>query len=191
MLAAAGANAAVLDVKDFSNNAAGEFFTPVGSELDSPYYRFGSEDWGWTHGAITNASAATAITLNISAFDVDEEPCGITGACEEDVIEVFDTATSTWVELGILSGADDAFSFTTFNLTANLFDDVETGLQVRMDIDSTNAGWLVSLAKSVISVDGAPLPNPNPSPVSEPTTLGLVGLSLAAMGFVARRRRKL
>ena len=54
------------------------------------------------------------------------------------------------------------FSFTTFVLGASWFDEIATGLAVRMNIDSTGTGfWLVSLAKSVITTEGDDPGNPN------------------------------
>ena len=163
------------------------FFTPVGGETDSPYYRGFGEDWGWTHGAI--AGGFTSALLNISAYDVDEAPCG-QGTCEVDNIYARDVSGGVWLLLGALTGDDDMFSFTEFDIFTMhggaLIDDVIAGLQVGIEIDVLNAGWLVSLAKSVITTDGAPIGNPNP--VSSPA---LGGLMLIAFGglLVARRRK--
>lgn len=183
---ASAANAAVVDTLE----AGTGFFTPAGSELSSPYYRGASEDWGWTHNAI--ASGFTSASLNISAYDVDETPCGFFN-CEVDNIEAYDAATSTWILLGALTGDDNAFSFTEFDIYAAaggaLIDDIETGLQVRMDIDANNGGWLVSLAKSVITTDGADPGNPNPSTVPLPAAGWLLFAGVGAMAAAGRRKK--
>jgi len=128
----------------------------VGQETDSPYYRGNGDGWGWQHGAI--ASGFTSANLNVSAYDVDAAPCG-SNSCEVNNIEAYDAFTDTWLLLGALDGASDIFSFTDFDIYnaagGALQDDIEAGLQVRMEIDNLDSGWFVSLSKSVITTDGA------------------------------------
>lgn len=182
---ALGASAGALAASDTKQAPTG-FFTPVGSfETTSPYYRFGGDDWGWTHGAILGS--ITSATLNISAFDVDF-CAALTSSCEHDKIYAYDNGVQTLV--GELSGLDSAFGFTSLVLGANFFDDINNGLQVFMDIDTTNGGWAVSLAKSVLLTDGGTLPNPNPTPVPEPETYAMMLAGLGLLGFVARRRKQ-
>ncbi|TMV11685.1 VPLPA-CTERM sorting domain-containing protein [Arenibacterium halophilum] len=190
LMATAGmVSAATVDTIDATSGQAGTYFVPtLGQETTSPYYRGAGEDWGWQHNAI--ASGFTSAVLNISAYDVDESPCG-TSNCEVDNIEAFDAATNTWILLGSLEGDNNAFSFTEFDIFAAaggaLIDDIVAGLQVRMDINVTNGGWLVSLAKSVISTDGSNPGNPNPGQVPLPAG-GL--LLISALGGAAFLRRK-
>jgi len=193
---ASGTSAAVVDVIDATDGQPGTFFVPGGADpTDDPYYRDQSEDWGWMHNPIAGGFASAK--LNISAWDVDEAPCGLPGECEEDLIQGFDAATSTWKDIGLLSGEDDEWSFTEFDLLTaaggDLSDDITTGLKLRIDIDSTNTGnWLVSLAKSVITTDGATPPPPEPgAPIPLPAGLPLLMTGLGALGGVgALRRRK-
>ena len=59
-----------------------------------------------------------------------------------------------------------------------------------MDIDTATSGdWIVTLAKSSLSVDGGALPPPVPG-VPEPETYAMMLAGLAAVGAIARRRRK-
>ncbi|MFK7752282.1 MAG: VPLPA-CTERM sorting domain-containing protein [Sedimentitalea sp.] len=183
------ANAASVDTVE----AGTGFFTPVGGfETSSPYYRGEGDNWGWTHGAI--AAGFTSAALNISAYDVDAAPCGLT-SCEVNNIEAYDAATDSWLLLGALEGASDVFSFTEFDIygydAGVLIDDIVAGLQLRIDIDVLGAGWLVSLSKSVITTDGADPGNPNPG--TNPIPLPAAGwLMIAGIGGLAavRRRRK-
>ena len=99
------------------------------------------------------------------------------------------STTLGWVALGNLAGMNNMFSFTTFVLGASWFDEIATGLAVRMNIDSTGTGfWLVSLAKSVITTEGDDPGNPNPGviPLLAAGWMLIAGLG----GLAAVRRRK-
>ena len=156
------------------------FFLPAGAgPFDSPYYRDGSQDWGWQHGAIS-APFSTA-TLNISAFDVDSP-------FEIDSIYAYDNGVRTLI--GTLTGESDSYSFSTFNLGANFFDDIAAGLQVDVDIDSENSGWVLTLVKSAVAVDGGALPPPTPGAVPEPGTWAMFLGGFGLMGGLMRRKQR-
>lgn len=155
------------------------------STYNAPYYRWYNEDWGWSHSAI-GAPFATA-TLNISAWDVDAL------AFDPEIDLVYANDSGTWVLLGSLAGLDNAWGYSNFVLGANFFDDIATGLQIFLDIDSTHQTqyWAVSLAKSVLSLDGGIIPNPNPNiPAPEPSTFLLVGAGLAGAAALRKRLKK-
>lgn len=188
VLASVASQAApITDVQEYSNNTSSEYFViNDASKYSSPYYRGASQDWGWTHNAIAGSSFSS-IVLDISAFDVDTP-------YEKDMISVY--TGSSWLDLGVLAGNDDAWDFTSFDLTAYSWAEsqVNAGLQVKMDIDQLNTGWVVTLGKATLSVDGGnqncvPTPGvPCTSVVSEPATLGLLGLGLAGLGVVRRKK---
>lgn len=169
------ASAAVLDRIDATNDA-GNFWVPsLGQELDSPYYRANGEDWGWTHNPI--ATAFTTATLSVSAYDVD---------APSEVDEIWVKDEGVMVLLGTLEGSNNAFSFTSFNLGANLFNEVASGLEVFMKIDTGDDGWLVSLSNSTLTTDGRDPGNPNPV-----VPLPAAGwLMMASLGGLAAMRRK-
>lgn len=172
---------AAVDVVEYNT---GYFQDPSQSvNIYSPYYRGHAGDWEWAHNAITGSFSSA--TLNISAWDVDY----IQG--ERDIIYALDSGT--WVNLGYLGGGNNSWSYTTFNLGSNFFDDIEAGLQVKIDIDSTLSGWAVALAKSAISTDKDALPSPNPTvaaPVPEPETYAMLLAGLGLLGFTAKRRKQ-
>lgn len=176
---AGGASAAVVDVVQ---SPTGYFVPDAASTYDSPYYRWANDDWGWTHNAITEPF--TTATLQISAFDVDFD------FGERDAIYAYDNGTQVF--LGYLAGANDIYSYTEFTLGSEFFDDIAGGLQLWMDIDTGFGGWAVTLAKSVITTDGAAPPPPDPGAVVPlPAALPLIGSALAGLfGAGALRRRR-
>jgi hypothetical protein len=180
----------ISDIQDHSNNTATEYFVDVdANKYNNPWYRNSNQDWGWTHGSIIG-SAFSLVELEISGFDVDSPH-------EVDNIEVWDGGG--WVGLGPLVGVGDEWRFTTFDLSSYgwIDSEVNNGLQVRMDIDASNGGWVVTLGKSVLSIVGGTVDcDPTPgvpcdptAAVSEPSILALLGLGVVGLGFARRRRQ--
>ncbi|MDO9308078.1 MAG: PEP-CTERM sorting domain-containing protein [Deltaproteobacteria bacterium] len=172
--------ATVTDIKEYNT---GFFVENDAHKYDShTYWRWYNQDWGWQHSAI--AGTITTATLNISAFDVD-----LTSG-EIDNIYAYDG--SNRVLLGSLDGSDNIWSYTAFTLGANFYDDILAGLKIEVDIDSTHnyESWALTLAKSVLSIDGGVIPDPDPDPVPEPSTMILLGAGLAGLFFARRKFQK-
>lgn len=155
------------------------FFVPTDAQkFDFPYYRGNGQDWSWTHGAI--AAGFTTAKLTIAAFDVDSP---------DEVDEIYANDSGTWTLLGALTGSDSIWSYgNSFVLGASFFDDIATGLQVRIRPDATNDGWIVTLGKSVLTTDGSDLPPVLPG-VPEPSSWMMMIAGFGFIGAMARRRK--
>lgn len=185
IMLAFGSLANAVPIVDVVQSPTGYFVDSDAHKYDSPYYRWNGDDWGWKHNAI--GGTITSASLNISAFDVDN-PTDQPFDPEMDLVYAYDDGVKTL--LGNLTGVSDTWSFATFNLGSSFFNDINSGLQVWLEIDSGDTGWAVTLAKSALSVDGAQLPNPNPgAAVPEPSTFLLLGAGLAGIGFLRKRVR--
>lgn len=175
LASAVALKAAWIDVIDASDAQAGTYFTPDdASKYSSPYYRWAGEDWDWQHTAY--AGSYTTATLSISAFDVDA------GSGELDVIAIVNGAP---IVVGSLAGASDVWSYTSFDVSA-LAAQIALGLKVEIRIDENNQGWAVTLAKSVLTLDGATPPPPQPGVPDGGASLILLGLGALGLGAVRR-----
>ncbi len=103
---------------------------------------------------------------------------------------------ASWFGLGDLDGSDSIWDFTNFDLTSYAWAEaqVNAGLQVRMDIDTLNEDWWVTLGKATLTVDGGnqtcvPTPGVPCTPVPEPTTPLLLGIGLVSL-LASRKFRR-
>lgn len=172
--------ASVVDVKEFNT---GYFVPNESSTYSSPYYRWHDEDWSWMHSGISETVTSGA-TLHVSAWDID-------APYEVDNIYAYDDAAGTWLLLGSLAGKNDGWGYTTFDLGSALYDDIASGLKVYIDIDSTHNYdyWAVTLAKSVLTVNGGTVPEPEPGTVPEPSTMFLLGCGLLGLAGIKKFKK--
>jgi hypothetical protein len=133
-------------------------------------------EWSWTHNPLCSPTGNIGFaSLTINAYDVDLFG---TPTPEVDNIYAYDAATTTWVLLGFLSGNDGVTSNTTFSLGSQLFDDIKTGLNVKIAIDTLNGGWAVTLNSSTLEICCCPAPIPGTLLLLGSGLLGLVGVGV-------------
>ncbi len=168
---------------DVIQSPTGYFVPTDAQKYNSPYYRWWNQDWGWTHNALSGiVTSITSATLNISSFDVDSP-------YEVDKVYIFNNDTSNWDYLGTLVGQTDQWSYDTFNLASQYFDEILAGLQVKVDIDTTHTSnyWALTLAKSAISIDGSSIPGPQPGQVPIPGAVLLFAPGLAGLAVIRKK----
>lgn len=178
-----GTASAATQTLDASNPGLGTtYWTPDdASKYNDPYYRWNGDDWEWQFSGV--AGAITDASVSVSAFDVDAD------WGENDEIYAWNLDTSSWNLLGSLAGADNIWSFTSFDLASSWADEINAGLRVKMVIDAASAGWAVALSKSSLITNGGTLPNPNPGTVPVPAAVWLFGSALAGLGVFGKRRK--
>lgn len=152
------------DVIDHTDNAAqGTYFVPTDAEaFDPPYYRAHGEDWSWQHNPISGT--VESIVLQVGAYDVDNPAEGYPESdWEIDAIDAYNVGTSSWVNLGNLSGVDSTWTLTSFTLDpATWLASVQAGLQVRVRLDLNMYGWYLTLSKSALQINGGSTVSPAP-----------------------------
>lgn len=179
-----GTASAATQTLDASNPGLGEnFWTPDDdSKYYWPYYRWNGEDWEWQFEGV--AGTITDASISVSAFDVDAD------WGENNQIYAWNLDTAGWDLLGSLDGANDIWSFTSFDLASSWADEINAGLRIKMVIDTANEGWAIALAKSTLITNGdGTLPNPNPGAVPVPAAIWLFGSALAGLGAFGKRRK--
>lgn len=138
-----------VDVVDATSGQSDTYFVPTGANPgNSPYYRWHDEDWGWNHTFSPPELMPTTInwaTLEIEAYDVD--------GAEIDLI------SGDGSSIGQLSGGNEVWSTSVFNLSGSALDDLLDGsINIWMDIDSGYVNgsffqWAVALGSSKLTVN--------------------------------------
>lgn len=155
-LLGSAASAGVVDVTDTVNattDADNYWITNTWAPYRHPSYRGADQDWGWAHNAVDGV--ISSLELNISAWDVDSS------RGEVDKIYALDDGVMTLI--GTLEGSNRTLSTTTFVLGSNFYNDAANGLQIFLNIDESNVGWMVSLYDSVLTAKTEIAPNPLPA----------------------------
>jgi hypothetical protein len=143
--------AALASCTDMVTYPTGYFASDPNTYYSLPYYRWYGDNWDWTHNGVCSSGVQSA-SLTIAAFDVDSS------YGEVDNIYGWNNQTSSKILLGSLTGVDNAVSNTTFTLPSSLYDEVQSGLKVFIDIDTAKGGYAVTLLSSTLEAQCVPLP---------------------------------
>jgi len=137
----------------------------------------GPDAYSWDHDGLGSVDSLTSASLKIKAYDIDN-------ASEINSVHAYDTNLADWVDLGNLTpGGNNNYSWTTFSLGEEWFDEIAAGLQLKVLFEKDH--WVSKLKWSKLSVHGEYCP-----PVSEvplPAAVWLFGSAL--VGFTSFRRR--
>ncbi|MEZ8885366.1 LruC domain-containing protein [Vibrio sp. 10N.222.54.F6] len=148
-----------------ASSTSPHYIAPSGYGFD--IYSRANEDYSWQHNlTVPDGAQITAATLTIYAYDVDSEAHhGENG--EYDSIAV----DGSLLTPGFLQGTNNNWSTTVFDLPIASLDD--SLVNVDLDIDVNNDGWLTTLDYSLISVTYVTIAN---TPPSTPTLSRSTGL---------------
>lgn len=137
-------------------------------DLSSFGWGYGTVDF--QHASIWGVVPAQA-TLAITAKDVDSTDG------ELDNVFAYNVDSSSWINLGNLTGTNNANSTTTFtfSLTPDWSNSISSGLKVSIQRDQTFVFGPVQSTLTAV--------------VPEPETYAMLLAGLGAVGFMARRRQ--
>ncbi|NOH96911.1 LruC domain-containing protein [Vibrio sp. 99-70-13A1] len=138
-----------------SSSTSPHYVAPSGYGFD--IYSNANQDYSWQHNIeVPEGSQITEATLTIYAYDVDSEAHhGENG--EYDGVAVDGTALTP----GFLQGTNGNWSTTIFDLPTSTLSD--NFVNVDLDIDINNDGWLTTLEYSLISVTYTQIDNAAPN----------------------------
>lgn len=135
-----------------------------------------SGEYSWAHNGLGTSSSLTSAKLKINAYDVD-------APAEVDKVFAFDTSLNDWVSLGNLWGKNNKSKTTSFTLGSEWFDEIASGLQ--MKILFLSQGWATKLNWAKLYVDGKYCPPVSAVPVPAAAFL----FAPALLGFMGLRRK--
>jgi hypothetical protein len=149
-----------------------------------------NQDFSWSHNSISvpDGYSIDSVQVTIYAYDVDnpasynQDEIEAVGREEVDYIYAYDDGEKVLV--GKLVGGN-GYSYSTFTLGSNFYDDIENGLVLYVDSDAlgTTPYWVMQVGSSEITVVAS-------SSVPIPGAFWLLGSGLVGLMGISRKSRK-